>query len=94
MESGRGLAVSGDISQTTRTVKRDKALELVDEPRGECERRVTLGADKVYDVSQFVHDLRGRSVSYISQRLSQADRRGVWLVQKLHRSGQRQAAPL
>jgi IS5 family transposase len=63
MENRHGLAVSGGISQATGTAERDKALELIDDYRGECERRVTLGADKAYDVTQFVHDLRGRSVT-------------------------------
>ena len=28
-----------------------------------CAKRITLGADKVYDIMQFVHDLRNRSVT-------------------------------
>jgi transposase len=63
MENRHGLAVGGGISQATGTAERDKALELIDDYRGECERRITLGADKAYDVTQFVHDLRGRSVT-------------------------------
>ncbi|MFB6453333.1 IS5 family transposase [Bradyrhizobium tunisiense] len=63
MENRHGLAVSGGISQATGTAERDKALELIDDYRGESERRITLGADKAYDVTQFVHDLRGRSVT-------------------------------
>ena len=31
--------------------------------RGRTKRRITLGADKAYDVTQFVHDLRDRSVT-------------------------------
>lgn len=63
MENRHGLAVSGGTSQATGTAERDKALELIDDYRGESERRITLGADKAYDVTQFVHDLRGRSVT-------------------------------
>jgi len=63
MENRHGLAVGGGISQATGTAERDKALELIDDYRGESERRITLGADKAYDVTQFVHDLRGRSVT-------------------------------
>lgn len=62
MENRHGLAVRGRISQATGTAERETALELVD---GRCQRRqrITLGADKAYDVAQFVHDLRDRSIT-------------------------------
>lgn len=63
MENRHGLAVGGGISQATGTAERDKALELIDDYRGNSERRITLGADKAYDVTPFVHELRGRSVT-------------------------------
>jgi len=63
MENRHGLAVSGGVSQATGTAEREKALELIDNYRGESECRITLGADKAYDVTQFVHDLRNRSVT-------------------------------
>jgi transposase len=63
MENRHGLAVAGGVSQATGTAERDKALELIDDYRGDSERRITLGADKAYDVTQFVHELRGRSVT-------------------------------
>ena len=37
-------------------------MELID-GRDRRRRRITLGADKAYDVTQFVHDLRDRSVT-------------------------------
>lgn len=58
MENRHGFAVGGGVSQATGTAEREKALELIDDHRGESERRITLGADKTYDVTQFVHDLR------------------------------------
>lgn len=61
MENQNGLAVGGVVSQATGTVEREKALELIDGRQGR--RRLTLGADKAYDVTQFVHDLRARSVT-------------------------------
>jgi transposase len=61
MENRHGLAVGGGVSQATGTAERDKALKLVDGCRGR--RRITLGADKGYDVTQFVQDLRARSVT-------------------------------
>jgi transposase len=61
MENRHGLAVGGGVSQATGTAERDKALELID--GRDRRRRITLGADKAYDVTQFVHDLRDRSVT-------------------------------
>jgi transposase len=63
MENRHGLAVGGGVSQATGTAERDKALELIDDYRGDSEHRITLGADKAYDVTPFVHELRGRSVT-------------------------------
>jgi transposase len=62
MENRHGLAVGGGISHATGTAERQTALALID---GRCRRRrrITLGADKAYDVEQFVHDLRDRSVT-------------------------------
>ena len=61
IENRHGLAVGGAVSQATGTAERETALALID---GRCRRRrITLGADKSYDVTQFVHDLRDRSVT-------------------------------
>jgi transposase len=62
MENRHGLAVGGGISQATGTAERKTALALID-ARRRRRRRITLGADKAYDVEQFVHDLRDRSVT-------------------------------
>ena len=62
MENRHGLAVGGGISQATGTAERETALELIDECRRRG-RRITLGADKAYDVTLFVHDLRDRWVT-------------------------------
>jgi IS5 family transposase len=62
MENRHGLAVGGGISHATGTAERETALELIDECRRRG-RRITLGADKAYDVTPFVHDLRDRSVT-------------------------------
>jgi transposase len=63
MENRHGLAVGGGVSRATGTAEREKALELLDSGPGRGARRVTLGADRAYDVAQFVHDLRARSVT-------------------------------
>src|SRR5437868_4070265 len=62
MENRHGLAATGGVSQATGTAEREKALDLID-GRGRRKRRITLAADKAYDVTQFVHDLRARSVT-------------------------------
>jgi len=63
MENRHGLAVGGGVSQASGTAERDKALELVEGHRGRRRRRITLGADKAYDVTQFVQELKARAVT-------------------------------
>jgi len=61
MENRHGLAVDGGISLATGTAEREEALAMIDHRPGR--RRITLGADKAYDVRQFVGDLRSRCVT-------------------------------
>jgi len=61
MENRHGLAVGGAVSQASGTAEREQALALIDRLRPG--RRITLGADKAYDVTAFVHELRARSVT-------------------------------
>lgn len=61
MENRNGLAVEGGITQASGTAEREAALAMLD--RRPRRRRVTLAADKAYDVRQFVGDLRKRSVT-------------------------------
>ena len=61
MENRNGLAVDGGITQASGTAEREAALAMLDRRSGR--RRITLGADKAYDVRQFVEDLRERSVT-------------------------------
>src|SRR5258707_235510 len=63
MENRHGLAVLGGVSRATGTAERDEALVLVDRRRGRRRRRITLGADKAYDVEAFVQALKQRSVT-------------------------------
>ena len=62
MENRNGLAVAGNVTQANGTAERDAALQLIDR-RSSSTRRITLGADKAYDVRQFVSDLRDRSIT-------------------------------
>lgn len=61
MENRNGLAVDAALTRATGTAEREAALAML----GRCnsKRRITLGADKAYDVTAFVEDLRGRSVT-------------------------------
>jgi transposase len=63
MENRHGLAVAGGVSQATGTAEREAALDLVGRHRARSRRRITLGADKAYDVRQFVTDLRARTIT-------------------------------
>jgi hypothetical protein len=62
MENRNGLVVGGLATLATGTAEREAALALVDQAR-RSSRRITLGADKAYDVAAFVAALRVRSVS-------------------------------
>ena len=63
MENRNGLVVLGGASQATGMAERDEALALVDRHRPRRRRRITLGADKAYDVEAFVLALKSRSVT-------------------------------
>ncbi len=61
MENRNGLAVGGLITTASGYAEREAALALLDQRGGG--RRITLGADKAYDVRQFIGDLRARGVT-------------------------------
>jgi transposase len=61
MENRNGLAVLGEVTRAVGTAERDAALDLLDRRHAEC--RITLGADKAYDVVDFVSALRARDVT-------------------------------
>jgi transposase len=61
MENRNGLAVDAALTRATGTAEREAALVLLDRRR--ADRRITLGADKAYDVTAFVADLRSRQVT-------------------------------
>jgi transposase len=61
MENRHGLAVDGGVTFATGTAEREATLAMLDRRRGR--RRITLGADKAYDVRGFIEDLRARRVT-------------------------------
>jgi transposase len=61
MENRNGLAVGAALTHATGTAEREAALTLLGRRRSD--RRITLGADKAYDVTAFVDELRARQVT-------------------------------
>jgi transposase len=62
MENRSGLAVAATLTQATGMAEREAALVMIDGYRP-GRRRITLGADKAYDVAGFVEALRRRRVT-------------------------------
>lgn len=64
MENRNSLAVGGMVTPATGTAEREAARVLIDRHRkGKCKRRITLGADKGYDVEDFVQELQQKNVT-------------------------------
>ena len=61
MENRNALAVDAALTHATGTAEREAALAMLD--RRNRSGRITLGADKAYDVTAFVEDLRERKVT-------------------------------
>lgn len=61
MENRNALAVDAALTHATGTAEREAALAMLD--RRNRSGRITLGADKAYDVTAFVEDLREREVT-------------------------------
>ncbi|GAB6053067.1 IS5 family transposase [Magnetospira thiophila] len=61
MENRNSLVVGAMVTRATGTAEREAALSLVDGLA--AKGRITLGADKAYDVREFVRDLRVRKVT-------------------------------
>jgi transposase len=61
MENRNGLAVDAALTRATGRAEREAALTMLG--RRKSKRRITLGADKAYDVTAFVEDLRQRQVT-------------------------------
>lgn len=62
MENRHGLVAGAIVTLATGTAEREATLTLLDRHhRGQ--RRITLGADKAYDVAAFIGELRQRKVT-------------------------------
>ena len=61
MENRHALVIDTRLTLATGTAEREAALEMVADRRGN--HRITLGADKAYDVAEFIADLREYNVT-------------------------------
>jgi transposase len=61
MENRNALAVDAALTHATGTAEREATLVMLDRRKRKC--RITLGADKAYDATAFVEELRERAVT-------------------------------
>ncbi len=70
IENRHGLVVQADATQATGKAERQAALAMIDRHDPGSERPLTLGADKGYDTSDFVADLRQKCVTpHVAQKI-------------------------
>jgi transposase len=63
MENRHGLAVAGMVTEASGTAERDAALGMAKAKRKQKRRRISLGADKGYDVADHVLALREAGIT-------------------------------
>jgi hypothetical protein len=69
IENRHGLVVQADATQATGKAERQAALVMIDRHDPGSERPLTLAADKGYDTSDFVADLRQKCVTqHVAQK--------------------------
>jgi transposase len=69
IENRHGLVVQADATQATGTAEREAALTMIDRHAPGTTNQLTLGADKAYDASAFVADLRQMCVTpHVAQK--------------------------
>jgi transposase len=70
MENRNGLVVDACLTQADGHAERIAALHMI-EPRADRPQAITLGADKAYDVADFVNELRSMKVTpHVAQNTS------------------------
>ena len=62
MENRNGLIVDAQMSHATGTAERETALTMIERSR-KPGKRVTLGADKLFDAAPFVTELKARQIT-------------------------------
>jgi transposase len=69
IENRHGLVVQADATRATGKAEREAALAMIDRHDPGSERRITVAADKAYDASDFVADLRQKCVTpHVAQK--------------------------
>jgi IS5 family transposase len=70
IENRHGLVVQADATQATGTAERQTALAMIDRHAPGTTNQLTVGADKGYDTSDFVADLRQMCVMpHVAQKI-------------------------
>src|SRR6185436_275774 len=70
IENRHGLVVQANATAATGRAEREAALSMVDRHDPGSERRLTLGADKAYDTSDFVAAMRQKCVTpHVAQKI-------------------------
>jgi transposase len=70
IENRHGLVVQADATEANGVAEREAALAMIDRRDPGSQRRLTLGADKGYDTSDFVADLRQKCVTpHVAQKI-------------------------
>ena len=70
IENRHGLVVEADATTATGKAEREAALAMIDRHDPGSERRLTVAADKGYDTSDFVADLRQKRVTpHVAQKV-------------------------
>jgi hypothetical protein len=68
-ENRHGLVVETGFTQATGTAEREEAKAMIERHAPGSTRRLTVGADKAYDVAGFVADLRAMCVTpHVAQK--------------------------
>jgi transposase len=69
IENRHGLVVQADATAANGTAEREAALAMINRQAPDTSNRLTLGADKAYDASAFVTDLRQMCVTpHVAQK--------------------------
>jgi transposase len=70
IENRHGLVVQANATAATGRAERETALTMVDRHDPGSERRLTLGADKAYDTSDFIAAMRQKFVTpHVAQKI-------------------------
>jgi transposase len=69
IENRHGLVMQADATEASGTAERKAALDMIDRQAPGTSNQLTLGADKAYDASGFVADLRAKCVTpHVAQK--------------------------